>query len=157
MASAGFFDYAQGQAASSGENLIFLGNWSEADWERLFEYTQTHRFAPGDRVITAGATDCALYLVASGQLEVVAERRRREKVATIDEGSVVGEQAFLDGQAASFDVVAATAVESLRLSLTDFETFSARHPDLGRSFLRDLGRILSLRLRATTEQLLRRR
>lgn len=158
MTSAGFFDYPGGDSDQDPEELVFLGEWSDADWERLFEYTQTHRFQPGDRIVTAGATDRALYLIASGQLDVVADvGRKRQSIATVDEGSVVGEQGFLDGRPAGFDVVATTPVEALRLSFPQFESLAGHHPELARSFLLDLGRLVSLRLRETTRMMLRRR
>jgi hypothetical protein len=47
--------------------------------------------------------------------------------------------------------VAATAGELRRLSLDGFEALSARHPELGRAILFDLGRIVATRLRWLTD------
>jgi len=72
------------------------------------------------------------------------------RLTTVDAGSVIGEQAFLDGRPRSATIRAVTDCELLRLSFEAFEVLAAREPDLARSILFDLGRILSIRLRRTS-------
>ena len=62
-----------------------------------------------------------------------------------------GELAFLDGLPRSATVRAVEDGEALRLSFEAFETLAARHAELGRAILLDLGRIAALRLRRLTE------
>jgi CRP-like cAMP-binding protein len=64
-------------------------------------------------------------------------------------GSVIGEQAFVDGQPRSATVRSTTDSELLRLSRDAFETFAARDPALAMDLIFDLARILSLRLRTS--------
>jgi CRP/FNR family transcriptional regulator, cyclic AMP receptor protein len=106
------------------------------------------RFRAGEDVVRAGDVDRALYVVLRGRLEAVLPAPN-----AIDEGSVFGELAFLDGLPRSATVRALEDGEALRLSFDAFETLAARHPELGRAILLDLGRIAALRLRRLTERL----
>jgi CRP/FNR family transcriptional regulator, cyclic AMP receptor protein len=100
----------------------------------------------GDVVVREGHRDRALYVVLSGRLEA-----RVKPPARIEAGSVFGEVAFLDGLPRSATVVAVESGEALRLSYDAFAKLAARHPELGRSILLELGRIVSARLRRAAE------
>lgn len=151
MSISSFFDYPEGEEREHSEELVFLAGWGDEEWGKLLEQTQTTRFRAGEMVMRPGDEDRSLYIVAQGSLEVlVGDGRRPRRIATIEAGDVLGEQAFLDGRERSGSVRALTDVEMLRLSPEGFEALAARDPVLGRSFLFDLARLLSLRLRATT-------
>jgi CRP/FNR family transcriptional regulator, cyclic AMP receptor protein len=140
-----YFDYpTEGPAPG---DLTFLPDRDEEDWSAVLAHTETRRFAAGQEVIREGDEDRALYLLTNGSLAVASDKGFR----TIDAPSVVGEVAFLDGGRRSLTLVATTDVELRRMSLEAFETLAARHPELGRAVLFDLGRIVSLRLRFLTE------
>jgi CRP-like cAMP-binding protein len=137
--------------------LVFLAAWNDHDWEKLLAHTEILHFRAGEMVIQAGESDRTLYIVAQGRLEVLLGDARVRRIATIETGSVVGEQVFLDGQPRSASVRALTDGKILRLSLEAFEIFAAHEPHLGMAFLFDLARILSLRLRQTTALITTRR
>ena len=152
MQSSSFFDYpeeAEGQPQE--EELVFLPDWSDDDWDNLLAHTETRRFSAGDNLIEIGETDRSLFLVVEGNLEVLIPDSRGEQrqIATIDSGSVVGEQAFLDGFPRSATVRALSDGELLRLSIEAFEVFAAEEAEGARAVLFDLGRVLSIRLRHT--------
>ena len=149
-----FFDYRN--AASSGEEKtdtwIFLPNAGEADWQRIIALSSLITFQPGEILVREGDGHQAFYVVARGELEVVALRRRRkaQRLALIPEGSVFGEQAFFDGRPRSATVRALGEGELLELTRDNFEILAAQDPPLARDILFDLGRILSARLRRMT-------
>jgi CRP/FNR family cyclic AMP-dependent transcriptional regulator len=129
----------------------FLADCSDEDWDLVRKHTEIRRFGTGEVVIAPGESDRALYIVASGSLEVVVPRGRRgraTRIATVDAGSVIGEMAFIDGRPRSALVRALTDVHLLRLSFDGFEVLAAKDPALARTILLDLGRILAQRLRA---------
>lgn len=144
-----FFDYPDGHAErDSDRELVFLAGLSPAEWERLLELMERRRFAAGDVVMARGDSDRSLYIVASGSVEVlVLDGRRERSVRVQGPGTVLGEVAFFDGKPRSATVRALDAAEVLRLSAEAFEVLAARHPELGRKFVLDLGRMLALRLR----------
>ena len=149
-----FFDYPNQDSDDETEALVFLGAGSEEDWQILLAHTELYRFSPGDVVIQRGVQERSLYLIAAGTFEVLVPRTGGQDVrrlALAETGTVIGEQSFLDGQPHSADVRAVTDGEVFRLTFEAFETLSAREPDLAHEILFDLGRILSARLRQTTQ------
>jgi CRP/FNR family transcriptional regulator, cyclic AMP receptor protein len=129
-----FFAYPTGDPQATA--LRFLAGLPDEDWTRIARHGDRIRFAAGDVVVREGHRDRALYVVLSGRLEA---------------RSVFGEVAFLDGLPRSATVVAVESGEALRLSYDAFATLAARHPELGRSILLELGRIVSARLRRAAE------
>jgi CRP-like cAMP-binding protein len=146
-----FFDYAQpgkAPAAKPQDKAVFLARANREEWERLAACCSLRRFRGGETVVREGDTAQSLYIVARGALEV---RRGEKVIAQVPEGSVFGEQAFFDGEPRSASVVAVSDGELMELGAGDLEQLAARDPQLVRSVLFDLGRILSLRLRAATD------
>jgi CRP/FNR family transcriptional regulator, cyclic AMP receptor protein len=149
--AASFFDYENPVAIAPERALTFLPDRDAADWELLLGYTELRRFSGGELVIRRGDRERALYLLTAGTLHM-RTGASGGVLKTIDAPSVVGEVAFLDGGARSADLTAATDGEVRRLSIDGFEALSARHPELGRAILFDLGRITATRLRWLTDR-----
>ncbi len=150
-----FFDYPEGEAPEeASESLIFLKDWDESRWKKLTDFTQHRRFSAGDTIIKMGDTDRTLQIILSGKLDVMIPSRssdKHKKVNSIDAGSVVGEQAFVDGSPRSARVIASQPGELLELSYDNFQLFSAKEVELGRDILVDVARILSAKLRSLTK------
>ena len=145
-----FFDYPSPDDEAPRDTMTFLPDRPEEDWALLLEHTETLRFSPGSIVITAGDADRALFMLTGGS---VTAKAGGHTFKTIHAPSVVGEVAFLDGGRRSITLTAAEEVEVRRLSIDSFEVLSARHPELGRAILFDLGRIVASRLRIVTDLL----
>jgi CRP-like cAMP-binding protein len=152
MDFANFFNYPGNEAAGEGQELVFLPRLAPEGWTKLLARTGAQRFRAGEVVVRAGETQPALFIVASGTLEVLAESGRagERRIAVIEPGSVFGEQSFFDGLPRSATVRALSDGELRSLTREAFEVLAAREPDLARMALLDLGRILSLRLRRTS-------
>jgi len=149
-----FFDYDDPAAATSQSGFQLLPHWDDSAWARFFSYTETLRYAAGAEVIRPGEHNRSLYIVDSGQLEVLISRQgRHQRLALIETGSVFGEQAFFDGRPRSARVRALSDCQLLRLGLEQFQILSAKEGELARDLLFDLGRLLSQRLRDTTQLL----
>lgn len=135
----------------SGE-LMFMPGAGVSDWATVFDHAEVIRHAPGETVVAAGDSGRALYFLTEGTLAVALEGRFLKH---IEAPSVVGELAFLDGRPRSAELRAETEVEVARMDTAAFEALSARHPELGRRMLEELGRVLATRLRAMTDLLAR--
>lgn len=144
-----FFNYTDAPGKRPDSDFIFLADLPADDWERILAVTQCHHFAAGDIVVRQGEMSRALYIVASGELEIslMDEAGECRQVSTIGPLSVFGEQAFLDSGSRSATVCARSAAQLHLLTPEAFDTLAARHPDLARQLLFELGRIVSLRLR----------
>jgi CRP/FNR family transcriptional regulator, cyclic AMP receptor protein len=149
-----FFDYptTDRQPAPARLAEIFLPDASDDDWATLLRYCSRRRFAKGDVVLDPGGSDCSLYLIVDGSLDVLAPQPGRlggrlRWVSTVGSGSVLGEVSFFDGAGRSARVQAITPVEVVELSRSGFAALAAAHPLLSNQILLDLGRILASRLR----------
>ena len=130
-----------------------LGGPNQDAWRTLLAHTQSLAFEAGELLLRRGAEDRALCLVLEGELEVlVADGMggQGRRIALIEEGSVFGEQSFLDGEPRSADIRALGKGRLRILSFAAFERLCAADPRLGLALLADLGRVASERLRATT-------
>lgn len=148
--SSSFFDYPTAGADGLREQLTFLPDRTPEDWAVLLDHTETLRFSAGEEVIREGESDRSLYLLTAGSLVARAGARNFKM---IESPSVVGEVAFLDGGTRSVTLRAAGEVELNRLSMEAFDVLAARHPELARAILFDLGRIVAARLRVLTDSL----
>ncbi|HUG86807.1 MAG TPA: cyclic nucleotide-binding domain-containing protein [Euzebya sp.] len=147
-----FFDYPgtadSGRTATAAQTLG--ADWSSERWSRLREHTDVLHVHRGEHLIRRSEPQHALLLVEEGRLDVVKPTRGRRLVvvATVGPGAILGEQSFFDGMPHTADVVAVTDCQVRRLSTVGVERLSARHPEIARALLMELGRILSVRLRA---------
>jgi CRP-like cAMP-binding protein len=138
------------EAHEDSADLLFMPEATASDWATVFSHAEVRRVAAGLALVQAGEDDRALYLLTEGTVGV---RLPRDESAfkTIDAPSVVGELAFFDGRPRSATLDAVTDVEVVRLDEAGFERLAAAEPDLAHIMLRDLARILALRLRMASE------
>src|SRR4051795_4616823 len=121
-----------------------------ADWATVFAHAEVRRVGAGLALLQAGEQDRALYLLTEG---TVGGRLPRDEGAfkTIDAPSVLGELAFFDGRPRSATLDAVTDVEVVRLDAAGFDRLLEHEPALANAMLRDLARILALRLRIASQ------
>lgn len=148
------FDYPTTEASSIlDDDLVFLKHWDESDWQNLKLYLQHQILKKDETLFRLNDTSQYLSIDIEGKLGIFVEQKKKDQlmhVSTISEGSVVGEQAFLDGSPRSADVRALTHVEIMNLSMEDFLRFKQVEPDLSHDVIFDLAKILSARLRHAT-------
>lgn len=140
-------------AMPPAHDALLLPEWSDTDWNKLFDCTRPQPYRAGELVIQRGTSDRTLFFVAAGSLEVGVIQVNRVTIAPlakITAGSVIGEQSFFDGQVRSINVWAVSDGELLRLEFGEFSRFSQDSPALARDLLFALARVLSSRLRNTT-------
>ena len=147
---AGPFQIVAEEAHEESAELLFMPDASAADWATIFTYAEVREVSAGLALVQAGEDDRALYLLIDGTLGV---RMPREETAfkSIDAPSVVGELAFFDGAPRSATLDAVTDVQVARFDLDRFQELSEAEPELARSMLMDLARILALRLRMASD------
>jgi CRP/FNR family transcriptional regulator, cyclic AMP receptor protein len=138
------------EAHEDSADLLFMPEATASDWAVVFSHAEVRRVAAGLALVQAGEDDRAIYLLTEGTVGV---RLPRDESAfkTIDAPSVVGELAFFDGRPRSATLDAVTDVEVVRLDQAGFERLTGAAPDLAHAMLRDLARILALRLRMASD------
>jgi len=134
-------------------SLDFLGQLDE-DERQALEAIATRRAATaGQHVMAAGQVADHVLVVRAGHLKIVAPGPEGEDVvlAFRGPGSLIGEQAVVDGTPRSAGVVAVEPVEMLVIPASAFRQFLADHPRVATTLLG----MLSLRLRDSDRQLVR--
>jgi len=134
------------EAHEDSADLLFMPEATAADWAAIFSHAEVRTIGAGLALVQAGENDRALYLLTEGTVGV---RLPRDEGAfkQIDAPSVLGELAFFDGMPRSATLDAVTDVEVVRLDVAAFDRLLEYEPALAHAMLRDLARILALRLR----------
>lgn len=146
-----FFDYDEKAIdGSSAEQITVFEGLSEEEWNMVIKQSQTISFSAGEILLKENEIDDAVYILVTGQVEVVGKRSfgRSIQIATIEEGSVFGEVAFFDANPRSASIRAVSDGQVLRLSRQGFDQIAAWNPKLAQQFLFDLGSILAYRFRS---------
>jgi CRP-like cAMP-binding protein len=138
------------EAHEDSADLLFMPEATASDWATIFSHAEVRTIGAGLALVQAGEQDRALYLLTEGTVGV---RLPRDEGAfkTIDAPSVLGELAFFDARPRSATLDALTDVEVVRLDVNAFDRLLEHAPELAHTMLRDLARILALRLRMASE------
>jgi SulP family sulfate permease len=125
----------------------------------------------GERVFRTGDPGDSLYLVRLGRVRLVVPPQgplpgpgarggvvpgtsgRELMLGVFGRGDVVGELAFIDGRRRSADAVACAETELYQLTREAFESAAREIPGLREELPARLNRVLTFRLRVTTQQL----
>jgi CRP-like cAMP-binding protein len=110
-------------------------------------------FQPGELVLQKGEAGTEMYMVVSGRMRVfdLAPGGGEQTLARLEPGAIFGEMGLVGGGARSANVVAESAGEVLKIDFPALERLRKRFPFTGAKFYRNLARVLSERLRDTTE------
>ena len=138
------------EAHEDSADLLFMPEATASDWATVFSHAEVRRVGEGLAVVQAGEQDRALYLLTEGTVGVRLPRDEGH-FKSIDAPSVLGELAFFDGRPRSATLDALTDVEVVRLDVAAYESLVEHAPELAHLMLRDLARILALRLRMASE------
>jgi CPA2 family monovalent cation:H+ antiporter-2 len=109
------------------ERFPLFANLTPEQREVLILHFQPRTAVPGERIIRAGDTADALYLISKGEVEVTAGGRR---ISTRGPGEFFGEMALLSGDRRSADVTALDYSRFAMLSSRDFRRFLRQYPEI---------------------------
>jgi CRP/FNR family transcriptional regulator, cyclic AMP receptor protein len=111
-------------------------------------------YAKGEAVLEQGHPTGHLFIVVSGELNVVLHSPEQlVPLGYIHEGETVGEMGFLEEVEASAFVAAAVPSKVWRISKEAFETFLNQSPLAGTEILKEIVMLLSRRARKGHERL----
>lgn len=150
----GLFDYSDTATVPADlEEITLLADLSDEDWSRVLMIVETRHFKAGEDLIRVGEKDDSFYILTNGSVDVVVDTNGQETIlAGISEGSVFGEIAFFDGAPRSATIRARDRGTAVRVTRENFESLAAWEPQIARTLLYDLGRVLAMRLRWTTDR-----
>lgn len=115
-------------------------------WVSWFrDFCTAINFKPGDYMIENGSAAAGMYLLLNGSVSVL--KSNGDVIATIEDGSVVGEMALVDGGSRSADVVAVTEVSALMITKNQVRAIGEARPDIALVIMTNLCSIISNRAR----------
>jgi CRP-like cAMP-binding protein len=133
-----------------------LQDLTRNDWTLIESKAKRISFTLGQEIIKEGGRIDHLYVLRRGRASVELEgTTSRVVIATLSEGDICGEIAFLGDSTATAAVVAKDEVEVDAIWADDLRQLVAVFPGFGTRFYRSLAIILAQRLRQTSKELLR--
>jgi CRP-like cAMP-binding protein len=127
---------------------------SQAELATIASLCRTVRWSAGEVVFREGDPGASLYVLTEGEVEVLNGGGGAEKViAVLAAPAGFGEMALVDREARSATVRARTACEALELTAEAFTAFRKRSRDGFTFVVINVARILSSRLRETSQRL----
>lgn len=111
----------------------------------------------GDVIIEESALGQALYLIEQGEVKVLkGEGDDQDEVARLGRGELFGEMSLVENDLTSASVICATDTELYVIRRDEFEGLMSENQALALKVYKSFCRMLSERLRKTTEEFSRR-
>ncbi len=127
---------------------------SQAELQALAKLCRTVAWAAGEVVFREGDPGASLFVLTDGEVEVLNGHGGEDKViAALSAPSAFGEMALVDREARSATVRARTPCQALELTAEAFTAFRKRSRDGFTFVVINVARILSSRLRETSQRL----
>ncbi len=112
-------------------NPFFAEVLGDPEIDRLARWAHAVEKAPGDDLIVEDDAGTSLFIIVSGEVEVLTGDGRRSKhIARLGPGVVVGEMSLMTGARRSATVRAVTALRALEVSDAALAPIVAASPDL---------------------------
>lgn len=132
---------------------VFYGltPWELVQVERVLH---ERRYGINESVFNEAELGACMYIVLEGEVGIFKTVGEWDvELARVEARSFFGEMALLDEAPRSAQARSLSATSLLALSKPDLEMLVDRHPRLGSKILRNLGQLLSVRLRQANENL----
>ncbi len=107
----------------------------------------------GATIFVQGDHGTSVCFVIEGELDVIKRDSTGQEVciAALTKGQSVGEMAIIDGFTRSANIRARTKGSLIILKRKDFDQIVSQHPQIGIKMLKGLARMLSAKLRETSD------
>lgn len=131
-----------------------FNNLDNSDLEKLFAIASEQTFAAGCPVVSEGDSGDSLYVIKYGTVRIYKHGEKEEEdVGYMGSGQHFGELALIDSEPRSATVEAVEHTDLICLSRDAFENLLTQDADLGFRIYKRFARLLSNRLRETTDEL----
>ncbi len=147
-------NYLEGTSAilEKFQTLPLLANLDKRFVKQILSLSKLRKYSPGEAITTEGGYDCWMYMLISGEVQVL---KHGNKIAVIDRiGETFGEMAVIDGssRSATIEAISDTVCLATDVSFMD----KMQQPDrnaFSAVFYRLFAEIIAQRLRDTNEEL----
>jgi CRP-like cAMP-binding protein len=138
------------------EGVPMFSELKRSNVQLLAGYVRAYRAKKDAVIFKEGSKGTFMGVVVSGRVDIMKEDQGHEqkRVATVRPGKSMGEMSLLDELPYSATAVAREDTELLLITRLNFSRLADEQPVLGNELLRQIARLMSLRLRQTTGILL---
>lgn len=136
-------------------NSNFFSDLDHNEIEMLAKWVKAYSASAGSIIFQEGNKDACLCVLAKGEIAILKETAPNEskKIAKIRPGRTIGEMSVVDGYPFSASAIASKNSVILLMTQTNFKNLIEQNGKLGVKLLLKIAKIISLRLRQTTGQL----
>jgi CRP-like cAMP-binding protein len=133
---------------------LFAG-LDDAELAKIAEISREQSFHPGKTIFKEGEPGNRLFLILEGDVRISRDipGSGEEALAILKPGACFGEMAVFDRSERSTDAISNGGCRLLTISRADLEIVLDLDPELAGKVLRAMVRLLSVRLRATNDNL----
>lgn len=138
------------------KNLLFFSYLSAEQMEKIMTYIETMELSAGEILFEEGEKGDYVCFIISGSLEVMKMttwQNLTTVIATLYEGSCIGEMALIDHAPRSASIRAYEKTKLAILTQKAFDVMVESEPELGVNILKGVAQTISDNLRATTDKL----
>jgi CRP-like cAMP-binding protein len=135
------------------QSLSLLSGLTNNQLEDVNERLRPVKFRAGEPIIQEGQSGDTMYLIESGQVEIVSGLTQPVILDTLTDGEFFGEMALLTGRPRVASARAISDLDAWELKKADFDTLLLKYPQLTISLSKVLGqRLASANSRLTPER-----
>lgn len=120
----------------------------------IAEYFIIGSYQDGDMIFAEGDRQCYMALIIQGAVDIVKDYSKHNTLITkLRQGTHFGELSLIDNLPRSASAVAVGNTSLLILRKERFDELIGHHPRIGNKILVNVAKVISERLRITTDQL----
>ena len=138
------------------KNLLFFSYLSPEQMDKIMAYIELMELDAGEILFEEGENGDYVCFIVSGSLEVMKMttwQNLTTVIATLYEGSCIGEMALIDHEPRSATIRAYEKTKLAILTQKAFDVMVESEPELGVNILKGVAQTISDNLRATTDKL----
>jgi len=128
-------------------------DFSDEEIQDILNYSAKKSYLAGEYLFHQGDLGLDIYIIFSGTVELIATTQEKKEIiiATLGDGTVLGEIAFFDKKARTVSARSITPLDVIILEYESFEKIEKTNPGLAIKILKEFGRIVAERLREADE------
>ena len=134
------------------QELPFFASLTDSELDLIMSISRLVEGNAGDSLIREGEQVRTLYVMLSGEAEVIRvdAKWNRVVIASVGKGALLGEMSLVDSAPASATIEAKGAFRALAIEQEKFNRLTEEHPNLGCKIFKQIARTTSHRLRKTS-------
>lgn len=132
------------------DRVPLLQSFEHREIEYLAEHCSAYKVAKGVQIFKEGEQGNYMCLLTDGYVVLM---KGGKQLATVREGRIMGEMSMLDELPYSATAISAVDAKFILINRKQLERLEQQYPQVAIKLLRALGKLISIRLRETTNLL----